>query len=242
MLKHRRGSRFYITKLHVKNFRSVRDAELAIGDLTVLVGPNASGKSNLMDALRFVSDAFRWDLERAISYRNGIGAISRRRADTGQLDFEVGICAEIRGYCVDYKFHIVGKFDGSFRVAEESCEVSVADESIDPIYFCIKDGFAEYPKWFSGEFSEIGTDDLHLFHTLRRLGSYRRNIPDDARALPRRFWEFMGYLRSMRFYHIFPDAVRDPQKVSNPNPLQDDGSNMASTLARHTRRWFYEYG
>ena len=40
--------------------------------LTVLVGPNASGKSNLLDILRFIRDALRFDLEVAIAFRNGM--------------------------------------------------------------------------------------------------------------------------------------------------------------------------
>ena len=40
-----------ITKVWAKNFRSIQFAELELDPLTVLVGPNASGKSNLMDIL-----------------------------------------------------------------------------------------------------------------------------------------------------------------------------------------------
>ncbi|MCK4258551.1 MAG: AAA family ATPase [Halanaerobiales bacterium] len=43
-----------ITRLKIKNFKSFLDAELKLGPLTVLIGTNASGKSNLRDALRFL--------------------------------------------------------------------------------------------------------------------------------------------------------------------------------------------
>ena len=48
-----------ITKVWAKNFRSIEYAELELGPLTVLVGPNASGKSNLLDVLGFLADAAR---------------------------------------------------------------------------------------------------------------------------------------------------------------------------------------
>lgn len=43
-----------ITRLHMTNFKNFQDAELKLGPLTVLVGTNASGKSNLRDAFRFL--------------------------------------------------------------------------------------------------------------------------------------------------------------------------------------------
>ena len=53
-----------ITKVWAKNFRSIEYAELELDPLTVLVGPNASGKSNLLDILSFLADAARDGLKR----------------------------------------------------------------------------------------------------------------------------------------------------------------------------------
>ena len=40
--------------VHIKNFLSLRDVELPLKRLTVLVGPNACGKSNIIKALRLL--------------------------------------------------------------------------------------------------------------------------------------------------------------------------------------------
>ncbi len=45
-----------LQKIHIKNFLSLRDVELPLKRLTVLVGPNACGKSNLMKALRLLRE------------------------------------------------------------------------------------------------------------------------------------------------------------------------------------------
>ena len=61
----------YITRVWARNFRSIEHAELELGRLTVLVGPNASGKSNLLDILGFLADAARDGLEAAVTRRGG---------------------------------------------------------------------------------------------------------------------------------------------------------------------------
>ncbi len=42
----------FLEKIHIKNYRSLRNVTLPIKPLTVLVGPNASGKSNTLNALQ----------------------------------------------------------------------------------------------------------------------------------------------------------------------------------------------
>ena len=44
----------FLEKVHIKNYRSLRDVEFPLKPLTVLVGPNASGKSNVLKALAFL--------------------------------------------------------------------------------------------------------------------------------------------------------------------------------------------
>ena len=46
----------FLEKVHIKNFLSLRNVRLPLKPLTVLVGPNASGKSNILDAFRFLNE------------------------------------------------------------------------------------------------------------------------------------------------------------------------------------------
>ncbi|MDM8529132.1 AAA family ATPase [Anaerolineales bacterium HSG24] len=45
-----------LEKIHITNFLSLRDVELSLKPLTVLVGPNASGKSNVLGAIRLFGE------------------------------------------------------------------------------------------------------------------------------------------------------------------------------------------
>ena len=45
----------FLKSVHIENYLSLGDVELALKPLTVLVGPNASGKSNVLGALRLLN-------------------------------------------------------------------------------------------------------------------------------------------------------------------------------------------
>jgi len=44
-----------IRRIHIQNYKSLRDVEVALQPLSVLFGPNAAGKSNFIDALQLLS-------------------------------------------------------------------------------------------------------------------------------------------------------------------------------------------
>ncbi|MCP4345100.1 MAG: AAA family ATPase [Desulfobacterales bacterium] len=43
-----------LKKLRLEQFKNFKDSSLILGPLTVLIGTNASGKSNIRDAFRFL--------------------------------------------------------------------------------------------------------------------------------------------------------------------------------------------
>jgi predicted ATPase len=45
-----------IKRLRVRNYKSLRNVDIPLRPLTVLVGPNAAGKSNILDCLAFLSE------------------------------------------------------------------------------------------------------------------------------------------------------------------------------------------
>lgn len=44
-----------IKRLHVKNYKSFKEMEVELGKFNVIIGPNASGKSNFIELLKFIS-------------------------------------------------------------------------------------------------------------------------------------------------------------------------------------------
>ena len=68
----------FIKRVILKNYKSIAACDVELQPLTFLVGRNGSGKSNFLDALRFVSDALNTSLEHAVRARGGIRDVCRR--------------------------------------------------------------------------------------------------------------------------------------------------------------------
>ncbi|NJP72073.1 AAA family ATPase, partial [Streptomyces sp. C1-2] len=67
-----------ILGLTVRNFRTLTDVKLPLGPLTVLSGPNAAGKSNVLQSLEFLGDVARTGIEQALDKRGGFDVLAFR--------------------------------------------------------------------------------------------------------------------------------------------------------------------
>jgi predicted ATPase len=67
-----------ITRIRLKNWRNFQSLDLPLRSVAYVLGPNASGKSNLLDALRFLRDVSKTNgggLQAAIAERGGISKV-----------------------------------------------------------------------------------------------------------------------------------------------------------------------
>lgn len=83
------------SRIKLKNWRNFRIVDTPLGDRVFLVGPNASGKSNLLDAFRFLRDIAKpgGGLQKAVAERGGLSKIrclAARRYPDVELAVELG--------------------------------------------------------------------------------------------------------------------------------------------------------
>ena len=71
------GAMLYISRLILSNWRNFRSADIPLRPRMFIVGPNASGKSNVLDAIRFLSEiaAGGGGLKAAIEARGGVSKV-----------------------------------------------------------------------------------------------------------------------------------------------------------------------
>jgi predicted ATPase len=117
-----------LKSLRLENFKSFKNAELSLGDLTVLVGTNASGKSNIRDAFRFLHGISRgYSIAEIIGEKYGEGGVLQWRGIRGGTkeitycgadSFAIGISFSVQDgdteYDMDYFIQI--KIDSSSPV------------------------------------------------------------------------------------------------------------------------------
>ena len=84
----------YFTQLKLKNWRNFVAVELPLGERLLMTGPNASGKSNLLDAFRFLRDIAKdgGGLQLAVRERLGltkIRCLAARKYPNVEIDVEL---------------------------------------------------------------------------------------------------------------------------------------------------------
>jgi predicted ATPase len=72
-----------ITHVEVDGFKSLTEFQLSFyPGLNVLVGPNGSGKTNIVSFFEYLADLMEGDASEATSRVGGAGAVFRRVGDT----------------------------------------------------------------------------------------------------------------------------------------------------------------
>ena len=76
-----------IKRLRVRNFLSLKDVDLELGAKNLLVGPNMSGKSNLIDCFRFLTTMVISGLNKAFLDRGGFQEVLWKGGDESRISF-----------------------------------------------------------------------------------------------------------------------------------------------------------
>src|SRR5882762_2859197 len=182
----------FLTRVVLKNYKSIAACDVRLGPLMFLVGPNGAGKSNFLDALRFVADSLRTSLEHALRDRGGINEV-RRRSGGHPNHFGLRLYFSLpTGEVGHYAFRIGGRPQGGFEVQDEECKVHPADALGNVQHFLVKSGEVV-------ESSQPGP-----------AASIDRLYLVSASGLPQ-FRPVYDALSRMGFYSLNPDRIRDLQ-------------------------------
>lgn len=185
---------------------------MRLGPLTFLVGRNGSGKSNFLDAFRFVADALHSTLDQAVRARGSIEDLRFRGAASGApiaMRFELLLP---QGQVGRYAFQLMPRTLGGYEVAEEECTIEYPVSGHPTTGFHVRAGRFLGPNQ---AFLTAATDRLYL----------------PISALPSDRPVYDG-LAGMAFYQPLPARMRSPVPHDSGDLLAADGSNCASVLLR----------
>lgn len=87
-----------LLSIRAENYRSLRDVEVNLAPLNVLVGPNEAGKSNFLDLIEFLGDSARSDLTVALEKRGGLNRVRFRGEEPQRNRLRIRVNAEVTTY------------------------------------------------------------------------------------------------------------------------------------------------
>lgn len=197
----------FVRRVSIRNYKSIGACDVSLGRLSVLSGKNGSGKSNFLDALRFVMEGLQTSLDHAIKSRGGIDEV-RRRSTGHPRNFAIQLEVALgEGRLATYGFEIAARGQGGFVVKQEQLVVPGA-------HYRVEDG--EVRRSSSATMPPAAGDRLYLVN---------------AAGLPQ-FRELYDSLVAMGFYNLNPEVMKKPQSPDAGELLHRDGGNIASVIAR----------
>ncbi len=204
-----------ISKLVLKNWRNFRAVDVQLADRVFGIGPNASGKSNFLDALRFLRDIAKLGggLQQAISQRGGLSKI-RCLAARREPDVEIEVELSENGHVPDYKYAI-----GITQQVRGYRQPILRYEKV----------------WKQGRLILERPDGQDNADELRLTQTHLEQISANAAFRP-----ISRFFDSIRYLHVVPQLLRHPESFQGPIVSEDPyGRNfleMVATTPEKTRK------
>ena len=202
-----------ITRVRLRDYRSIVACSVDLKPLTVLVGPNGAGKSNFLDGLGFTAEALRYSVDHALRERGGIDEVRRRDGDRVG-GFAIRVDLRFAGATGWYGFEICGAGRGRYVVRREQCVVRSGDPERCG-NFRVYDG-STVTSSISKPPPSVGADRLYL-------------LPASAYEPFRPVYDALSAMASYKFD---PVSIRDLQVPDSGDLLERSGTNVASVLDR----------
>lgn len=225
--------------LTLDNFKNFKQANLKLGDLTLLVGTNASGKSNLRDAFRFLHGVSRgYSLAEIIGEKWIDGGVLQWRGIRGGTrevvyhGHEVFSVQATLNSGETYRIDVELKDGQPPRVVRESLRSLFSDslfDSHDPMDPPAQEGpqylFVRLPR--GGAYRKMGK--RLRFVSNQPVLAQMLESPEVKATIKSRIKKVIDMLSSMRFLDLAPDAMRQPS-LPGQTILGDRGENLSSVL------------
>ena len=198
------------SSLRLQNWKNFARIEVDLQNRVFLVGPNAAGKSNLLDVFRFLRDLASpgGGFQEAIRRRGGVSAI-RCLAARRYPDIELRVVVEPRQANTRWEYELAFKQDAQRR-ARISKEKVVRDGQV--LLMRPNDDDKQDPA----QLTQTHLEQVNVNRSFRELASF---------------------FESVRYLHIVPQLVREPDRsVGRPNdPFGGDFLEQIAKTQERTR-------
>jgi predicted ATPase len=211
----------FISRLRLKNYKSIAQCDVRLGPLTILVGPNGSGKSNFLDALEFLCRAVATSPTQALEERGGLESVLRQVPETSS-SFSIEVEVAVPWWPAS---------PGS--IASYEIEIGRAQNNAHGVAVLHESGVLGGPDGAATFTSSSGRAELAPAGELSRgvaiLEPDRLFLPIAGAQKP--FAQIYTGLMLPRFYHFRTESLRRPQRSSPRAVLRRHGEGLGDVLA-----------
>ena len=200
--------------LKARNFRSLRDVSIDLEDFNLFIGANATGKSTILDALRFLHEGVQArDFEAPVFSRGGIVNLAWKGEEAHQIDLAV----TLRDGEESTEWSIQITRQGyHFHIAER---VAQLPSQSPPVVLLEADGGTGW--WWSNTTSE--RVEMQQPATVCALAAAAADASFPAR-------EIAGFVRRWGFFDPNPFLLRRDWTGLDSSRLDHYGRNLGETL------------
>jgi len=223
----------------VRNFKSYRDATLPLSPLTVLIGANASGKSNAIEALRLLSWIAQGNKLGSIRYaiQEADRAIRGKVSDLGYRggsEFSLSCQADLPGWD-RFSITLERRPDDDLHIRDERL---TGPESHVPLYEVVAPSQAAgsdirvaYNNFARGRKKPQVTcnDQMAVLVQLQSSARFEGGHKDAQHTIPMVTSIYQRLLSSIVFLDPQPTAMRD-YSFNTDQSLRENGSNISGVL------------
>ena len=206
----------FLRRVRIRGYKSVAFCDVSLQPLTILVGRNAAGKSNFLDALAFLRDIFVVGVNEASKRHGGYEAIPCRACPSSSVLIEIEF-----GYTI--------ADDADLWTGIYSIEIDFPKKRAAKIRHEVFR--LQHDKWWVGYSNNNGkvtcsaADNGPMKRTWKITD---RPFLDNYHDTP--VPEFHDALAAIATYNFQPDTIRSVQKPLLGVMLEKDGRNLASVI------------
>ncbi|WP_017662077.1 AAA family ATPase [Baaleninema simplex] len=228
-----------LTQIELRNFKSYQSGKLQLGRLTVLIGANASEKSNVIEALRLlakIAEGERLSFLGGIYkpdetiFRGGVENLGYRNSKTFGIS-----CVTTDSEWKDFSIDLSLGEDGALHVAKEKItsrtstvplyEITSAPQGAGSDVFVTYNNFARGGK----KPSIVCSSHMAIFTQLLSEIRFRQENPKSRQIIPKVAEKYVRWLSSIVFLEPEPSSMRAYGHKAD-KVLKEHGENLSGVI------------
>lgn len=252
----------FLRRVRIRGYKSIAFCDVTLEPLTILVGRNASGKSNFLDALAFLRDAMATDVAEAVKRHGGWLSVCSQDRAIPRISFDLELqlpgaqLAQFNGWGTGPV--VAGADVGPTQFDPDVTylavySLAVASMAIGPVYVDYESLTFHHGKQKLACGFVYRDDTLSFELHSGRMPNGREHPLPAPRGPARRpqitaapvnplVSHISRLLLEMGSYNFHPDSIRRLQVPTHGSTLERNGSNLASVIEtmRKNDSWVVE--